>query len=70
MKTPATADTIRAYLDGCASRRGSQRALALDIGVSTSLVSEVIRGSREPSGRILDWLGLKREVRYVKRNGK
>ena len=65
MKIPATADDIRTHLRACATAAGSQRILAKRIGCSSALLSEVMRGTREPAGKVLAWLKLRREVRYV-----
>ena len=44
-----------------------QAILADQIGISRSFLNEVIRGSRPPSGKILDFLNLERHVIYTKK---
>lgn len=60
-----TADGVRIRLQAEASKLGSQRALAKKIGCSSAFLNEVINGTREPAGPILDYLGMVRQVRYV-----
>lgn len=45
----------------------TQASLADQIGVSGSFLNEVIRGSRPPTGKILDFLNLERHVIYTKK---
>jgi len=45
----------------------TQASLAYHIGVSRSFLNEVIRGSRPPTGKILDFLNLERHVIYTKK---
>lgn len=45
----------------------TQRELASDIGVSPQFLSDVLRGKREPSGAILEFLSLERIVTYVRK---
>lgn len=44
-----------------------QGKFAEEIGVSQSFLSEVLKGSRSPTGKILDALGLDRVVTYKRR---
>ena len=60
-----TADSVRILLQAEASKLGSQRALARKIGCSPTFLNEVIKGSREPSGPLLDYLRLIRKITYV-----
>jgi transcriptional regulator with XRE-family HTH domain len=48
----------------------TQASLADHIGVSRSFLNEVIRGSRPPTGKILDFLNLERHVIYTKKGEK
>jgi len=48
----------------------TQASLADQIGVSRSFLNEVIRGSRPPTGKILDFLNLERHVIYTKKGEK
>lgn len=45
---------------------GGVRALARQWGFSHTYVYEVLSGKRPPSARILDKMGLKKEVLYVR----
>ena len=60
-----TAVNVRARLHAEALKLGSQRALASKIGCSPTFLNEVIKGTREPSGPVLDHLGLQRRITYV-----
>jgi predicted transcriptional regulator len=42
----------------------TQTELAARIGVSLPFLNEILRGTREPSGKVLDYLGLERVVIY------
>ena len=44
---------------------GSQRAFAAHLGVSAVFVNDIVRGNREPSGKVLQHLGLSKSVRRV-----
>lgn len=48
-------------------KKQTQASLADQIGVSGSFLNEVIRGSRPPTGKILDFLNLERHVIYTKK---
>lgn len=45
-------------------KEGSQRALARKIGVSPTFLNEIIRETRNPTGKVLAYLGLERIVTY------
>lgn len=64
MTAKMTADDVRDQLRQQAERYGSQRALARTIGVSAAFLSDVLLGRREPSGPLLDFLGIERVVTY------
>lgn len=59
-----TADDVRKLLRHKAKEAGSQIAFALAVDISPQFLSDVINGRREPSGRLLEVLGLRRIVRY------
>jgi hypothetical protein len=59
-----SADDVRAILRDVVARAGSQKATALEAGVSYAFLNDVLHGRREPSGLLLDALGLERVVRY------
>lgn len=44
---------------------GSQLELAKKIGISPAYLSEIIRGNREPFGKVLKYLKLKRVTGYL-----
>lgn len=47
------------------AKTGTQSSLAAEIGISRSFMSEVINGTRPPTGKILDYLGLQSRTVYV-----
>ena len=53
-----------------AVEKQTQASLADHIGVSRSFLNEVIRGSRPPTGKILDFFNLERHVIYTKKGEK
>jgi len=55
---------IRAKITVLCGRR--QKIMASSIGVSESFLSDVLAGRREPTGKILDYLGYERVVSYRK----
>ena len=57
-------DALLTRLSRMIEHAGGQRALARSLGVSPSYLHDVIRGRREPAGKLLAALGLKRTVRY------
>lgn len=59
-----TSDQVRALLK---KRQGkmTQQQLADHIGVSTSYISDIYAGKRNPAGKVLVFLGLKRETVYA-----
>lgn len=48
-------------------RTRTQASLADEIGVSRSFLNEVIKGTRPPTGKILDHLGLRAQTIYIKK---
>lgn len=65
MSYPLTADDVRQRLLRAVEVEGSQRALAKKLGVSAAFLNDILLGKREPSGKPLTFLGLRRDVRYV-----
>lgn len=63
-KDGLTAPDVRALLRGVIERAGSQKATAMEAGVSYAFLNDVLHGRREPSGPLLDALGLERVVTY------
>ena len=64
-KRKMTADKVRAKLKRITSGDISQRELARQIGCSPAFLNDIILGKREPAGKVLTWLGLRRKVTYV-----
>ena len=60
-----TQDEVLAQLHGIIRTR-TQASLADKIGISRSFLNEVIKGTRPPTGKILDHLGLRAQTIYVK----
>lgn len=44
----------------------TQSAMASEIGVSTPFLNDILHGKREPSGKVVGWLGLERVVLFRK----
>lgn len=59
-----TQDQVVAHLRAIA-KADTQSSLARQIGISRSFMSEVINGTRPPTGKILDYLGLQSRTVYV-----
>lgn len=60
-----TIDGILKILRARIETEGSQMAVARNLGVSPQYLSDVLRRQREPGEKILEPLGLKRQVFYV-----
>jgi hypothetical protein len=59
-----TANHVRKLLrDACTAHSG-ESGFARHIGVSVQLVNAVLRGAREPRGKVLDALGIEAVVTY------
>lgn len=58
-----SAADVRAILTEMASR-SSQKAVAVKVGCSPAFLNDVVKGRREPSGKLLDALGLERVTFY------
>ena len=63
---PETMDLfgVRVLLQKRVSERGTQKAVAVDLGVSEQYLSDVLNGRREPGEAMLEALGLERVVTY------
>lgn len=59
-----TAKDVRRLLERVIKRAGSQKATAMEAGCSYAFLNNVLHGRREPSGPLLDALGLERVVIY------
>lgn len=59
-----TAADVRNILADIVARSGSQKATAREAGCSPAFLNDVLKGRREPSGAILDALGLERVIYY------
>jgi DNA-binding transcriptional regulator YdaS (Cro superfamily) len=57
-------EEFRTYLKTQACDWGSQKVLARHLGVNEAYLSDVIRGRRDPSERLLLACGLRRVVTY------
>lgn len=61
-----TAGVLR-VLNRHARREGSQSALAAKIQVSRAFLNDIINRKREPSGKVLEFLGLEKKIFYTKK---
>lgn len=59
-----TAERVREWIELSCIERGDQARFAEKAGVSPAFVNDILRGNREPSGKVLDAMGLERQVRY------
>lgn len=60
-----TQDQVVSRLRAIVKTRGTQSSLANEIGVSRSFLNEVVKGTRPPTGKILDFLGLQSQTVYI-----
>lgn len=58
-------EVLERLLDAVGPRYGAAKAFAEAVGVSESMVSAALRGSKRPGAKILKHLGLRRVVVYV-----
>lgn len=49
-----------------AERLQSQAELARLVGCSRAFINDILKGKREPSGKVLKFLGVERRVLYAK----
>lgn len=57
-------EAVRKLLAARIKKAGSRAAFAEEAGISRSLVTEVMQGTREPGEAILNALGLEKVVNY------
>ena len=67
MMKELTRDQVIALLQGLVDREGSKVAAANKIGVTSAYLGEILKGTREPGPRILEYFGLERETVYKKK---
>ncbi|CAA2155408.1 hypothetical protein MBRA_01053 [Methylobacterium brachiatum] len=67
MSASLTEEEVVARLRAACVEAGGQTAWAAAHGLSVPYVNDVVRRRRGPAARILEGLGLQREVRYVPR---
>lgn len=58
-------ETVVVWLAQKAAELGGQNKLAAKIGISKMFMSDVIRGHRKPTGKVLEFLGLEERTVYV-----
>ena len=56
---------VRRMLKQACVEFGSQKAFAAHIGVSAVFVSEILLGNKEPCGKVLGYLGLRKDYLRV-----
>ena len=56
---------VRKMVRRACKEHGSLRSFAAHLGVSAAFISDIARGNREPSGKVLQYLGLTKDVRRV-----
>lgn len=56
---------VRKMVRRACKEHGSLRSFAAHLGVSAAYVSDIARGNREASGKVLKYLGLTKDVRRV-----
>lgn len=61
------ANHVRKLLRDACTAHGGESGFARHIGVSVQLVNAVLRGAREPRGKILDVLDLEVVITYRKK---
>lgn len=65
-----TQDQVVSRLRAIVKTRGAQSRLAAKIGISRSYMSDVVKGARPPTGKILDYLGLTSKTVYFMKEEK
>lgn len=58
------------HLRALIQKAGSQQEFARSINISSSYLSDVLKGFRQPGPRILIPLGFREEMLYVKEKGR
>jgi hypothetical protein len=61
------ANAVRKLLRDACKAHGGESGFARHIGVSAQLVNAVLRGAREPRGKVLDALGIEAVITYRKK---
>src|SRR3954468_19174892 len=61
------ANHVRKFLRDACTAHGGESGFARHIGVSVQLVNAVLRGAREPRGKVLDALGIEAVITYRKK---
>ena len=61
MKRPAVIKKIEQIIE----ERGTQKAAAEFLGVSSQFLSDILKGRRDPGKKILDRMGLESSVVYT-----
>ncbi|MBI5304068.1 MAG: transcriptional regulator [Chloroflexi bacterium] len=65
-----TRDDVVQLLKRKVEKAGTQVAIAREFGVTEAYISDVLHGKRSPGEKILDGLGLRRVVGYVRKEEK
>jgi hypothetical protein len=60
-----TQEELIDYLSGLAQQTGSQSALALKLGISPQLLSDILIGTRRPGPKLMAALGFTRLTLYI-----
>ncbi len=60
-------DDVMTMLRAKAAEKGSQLAVANEIGISQSWLCDILKGRREPVGKVLTYLGLSSMQVYLPR---
>lgn len=72
--TEYTSDQVRemiwAHMKDGAGPPMTQKDLAAKMGISSAFLCDILRGNREPQGKVLDYLHLDRVVTYRYRKAK
>lgn len=63
------ADQVRNELRAAVARKGSQKALAEEIGISPQFLNDMLKGNREVGGKALSYLGFAEITVYYRIGG-
>jgi predicted transcriptional regulator len=63
-RIPVAFDAVRAELRRRLTRRGMQRRVAHELGISVPTLSNILHGRRTPIARVAASLGFRRVVSY------
>jgi transcriptional regulator with XRE-family HTH domain len=61
-----TRDELMKLIQQRVEQTGTQAALARELGITAVYLGDVLSGKREPGPKILDALGIRRVITYVK----